>query len=125
MQLQSAIRETGKAYGLPGERSTGWPCLHDGNGTPTRRRRDRRTMEDVLATIESPVERQVVRSAYGLVGQPDHLSLHPGGVVITPGPLTDYAPIQMSPKGFLLHNTSTATSSSWGCPRLTCWGFGR
>jgi len=32
-----------------------------------------------------------LRTAYTLVGQPDHLSVHPGAVVITPGPLTALA----------------------------------
>ncbi len=41
-----------------------------------------------------------MREGYELVGQPHHLSIHPGGVVVTPGPLTDTVPLQWTPKGF-------------------------
>ena len=38
------------------------------------------------------------RSAEGLVGIPRHLSVHPGGVVITPNPLTDFVPVEPAVK---------------------------
>jgi error-prone DNA polymerase len=38
------------------------------------------------------------RDAENLVGVPRHLSVHPGGVVITPGPLTDYVPVECAAK---------------------------
>ena len=37
--------------------------------------------------------------AQGLVGTPRHLSVHVGGVVITPGPIDHYAPVETAPKG--------------------------
>jgi error-prone DNA polymerase len=38
------------------------------------------------------------RTAESLVGVPRHLSVHPGGVVITPTPLTDYVPVECAVK---------------------------
>ena len=38
------------------------------------------------------------RTAESLVGIPRHLSVHPGGVVITPGPLTNYVPVEPTAK---------------------------
>jgi error-prone DNA polymerase len=38
------------------------------------------------------------RCAEGLVGVPRHLSVHPGGVVITPSPLTDFVPVEPAVK---------------------------
>src|SRR6185436_3084746 len=38
------------------------------------------------------------RAAESLVGVPRHLSVHPGGVVITPRPLTDYVPVECAAK---------------------------
>jgi DNA-directed DNA polymerase III PolC len=38
------------------------------------------------------------RTAESLVGVPRHLSVHPGGVVITPTPLTDYVPVECAAK---------------------------
>jgi len=40
----------------------------------------------------------LARRASTLVGTPRHLSLHPGGVVIVPGALTDYVPIEPAAK---------------------------
>lgn len=40
----------------------------------------------------------IARRATSLVGTPRHLSLHPGGVVIVPGKLTDYVPIEPAAK---------------------------
>jgi DNA polymerase III alpha subunit len=40
----------------------------------------------------------IARRASALVGTPRHLSLHPGGVVIVPGALTDYVPIEPAAK---------------------------
>jgi len=40
----------------------------------------------------------IARRATSLVGTPRHLSLHPGGVVIVPGALTDYVPVEPAAK---------------------------
>ncbi len=40
----------------------------------------------------------LARRATPLVGTPRHLSLHPGGVVIVPGALTDYVPLEPAAK---------------------------
>jgi len=41
---------------------------------------------------------EFARAAESLVGVPRHLSVHPGGVVITPSPLTDYVPVECAAK---------------------------
>lgn len=41
----------------------------------------------------------VLRLARQIVDLPRHLSVHPGGVVITPGPLTDLVPVETAAKG--------------------------
>jgi DNA-directed DNA polymerase III PolC len=41
---------------------------------------------------------EFARAAETLVGIPRHLSVHPGGVVITPRPLTDYVPVEPAAK---------------------------
>jgi DNA-directed DNA polymerase III PolC len=49
--------------------------------------------------LDLPVAWQgLARRATGLVGTPRLLSLHPGGVVIVPGALTDYVPIEPAAK---------------------------
>jgi len=42
---------------------------------------------------------QIIGIAQNILGIPRHLSVHPGGTVITPRPLSDYVPIEPAPKG--------------------------
>ena len=123
LRPQSAVRETGKALGLAGTRIDHLVSLLPRNWHPDPRRRDRRTMDDVLAALDDPVEREVVRAAYALVGQPDHLSVHPGGVVITPGPLTDVVPVQWAPKGFLITQFEHGDVEALGLPKMDLLGI--
>ena len=44
----------------------------------------------------------VLARAAELVGAPRHLGLHPGGVVVTPGPLTDFVACQRAAKGVIV-----------------------
>jgi len=44
----------------------------------------------------------ILADARRLLGRPHHLSIHPGGVVITPRPIEEYAPLQMAPKGVVI-----------------------
>jgi DNA-directed DNA polymerase III PolC len=45
---------------------------------------------------------RLLADARRLLGRPHHLSIHPGGVVITPGPIEDCAPLQRAPKGVVI-----------------------
>ena len=42
---------------------------------------------------------EILGFARRLVGTPRHLSVHPGGVVITPRPIDEYVPLERAPKG--------------------------
>jgi len=44
----------------------------------------------------------VLARAAELIGAPRHLGLHPGGVVVTPGPLTDFVACQRAAKGVIV-----------------------
>ncbi|MFQ5435521.1 MAG: PHP domain-containing protein, partial [Anaerolineae bacterium] len=100
LQPKSAVRETAKAYGLPESEIKKLTALLPRRWHPDPRRRDQQTLDDVLAQVEDERQRQVLEAAFTIIGQPDHLSIHPGGIVITPGPLTDWVPLQLAPKGF-------------------------
>lgn len=123
LQPKSAVRETAKAYGLPEaaiKRLTGLLPRH---WHPDPRRREGHTLDDILAQIEDEREREVVTAAWGIIGQPHHLSIHPGGVVLTPGPLTDVTPVQMAPKGFLITQFDFRDVEAIGLPKIDLLGI--
>ncbi len=123
MRPQSAVREVGKAYGLAEARISQLVDLLPHSWHPDPRRRDKRTMDDVLSALSDPQEREIVRAGYALVGQPDHLSVHPGAVVITPGPLTDVTPVQWAPKGFLITQFEHGDVEALGLPKMDLLGI--
>jgi DNA polymerase-3 subunit alpha/error-prone DNA polymerase len=41
----------------------------------------------------------MLRDAQRLLGRPHHLSVHPGGIIITPRPIEGYVPVQRAAKG--------------------------
>ena len=85
LQSRSAVRETAKAYGIEEKQLNQVLKILPHGWHPDPRRRDNRTIADVLGEIADPHLRFVVEQAYALVGQPHHLSIHPGGIIITPG----------------------------------------
>ncbi len=78
---RSSLRETAKALGT-GERETdrllGLWMREERNAVPAR----------------------VREAAEAVRGMPRHIGLHPGGVVITPGPITDFTHVQTSRAGW-------------------------
>lgn len=117
MRPRSAVRETAKAYGLAENEINNLTRL-----VPRGFRRQV-TMEDVLNRLPDPHLQEIVRRAFSIVGQPHHLSLHPGGVVITPGPLTDVVPLQWAPKGFLITQFDHFDVEAIGLPKLDLLGI--
>lgn len=122
LKLRSAVREAAKAYGydeaairaLTRRLPRGWH--------PDPRRREVLTQAELLARFESG-DQMVIGAAWSLVGLPDHLSVHPGGLVITPGPLTDVAPVQWAPKGFLITQFDHVDVEAIGLPKLDLLGI--
>jgi DNA polymerase-3 subunit alpha len=123
MRPQSAVRETAKAHRLPDDQVERIMKLLPRGWHPDPRRRDRRTVDDVLAALDDPRLKEIVSMAYGLVGQPDHLSVHPGGIIITPGPLTDIVPVQLAPKGFLITQFEHGDVEMLGLPKIDLLGI--
>ncbi len=127
MRLRSAFRETVKALGLPEdvlERIV--PLLPRGFHPGSRR--PRRTLAQIAEdpAIEAMPDRDRIRQAlllaHAIVGQPHHLSVHPGGTIITPSPLPDYAPVQWSPKGFLILQYDHKDAETIGLTKIDLLG---
>jgi len=121
LQLRSAVREAGKAYDLDDTQLQ--PLLKDLPHGWHPRHRETLTLDEILAPFSDSQQREVLRAAYALVGQPHHLSVHPGGVVITPGPLTDVLPVQWSPKGFVITQFDHQDVEVLGLPKLDLLGI--
>jgi DNA-directed DNA polymerase III PolC len=97
-QPRGALREVAKVHGRPAgeirEVTRRIPFFEHGERLP-----------ELIATHPNfrglhlaDVWQELARVAEKLVGIPRHLSVHAGGVVITPTPLTDYVPVERAAK---------------------------
>ena len=83
-KARSAIRETARVFGMPDSEIA--------------------VMEKSLFRFNSSPEldaswREILRLAERVKGLPRHLGVHVGGVVLTPRPVSYYAPVERAPKG--------------------------
>jgi DNA-directed DNA polymerase III PolC len=123
MQPRSAIRETAKAYGHD---EAEIKSITAGLGRwwhPDPRRRGRGGIEAKLQETTDPTEREILMTGEQIIGQPRHLSVHPGGVIITPSRLTDVVPIQLAPKGFVITQFDHEDVESIGLPKIDLLGI--
>ena len=93
--VRSSVREVAKVYGVPEpeiNRITGHIGYYYN-----------RSADDFvnysLDRNPSPSMRRIIRDAVDINGRPRYLSVHCGGVVITPGPVSSYIPVERAPKG--------------------------
>ncbi len=101
---RSALREVAKAYSLPADDVS---ALADSLpyrwvGPPGRRGGKEDPFAELAEHYQSATHKAIFKDAAALIGVPHHLSVHPGGVVISPGPLTDLAPTQVANKGVVI-----------------------
>lgn len=104
LQPRMAFHETAKVYGLSTVRiralSRHLPMFYF-HETPESKDK-RKTEADILDHVRDEKEREAVLMARSLEGVPHHLSVHPGGIVISPVPLVNYVPLQFARKGILI-----------------------
>ncbi len=100
-QPRMAIRETARAWGLPGGEISRLT-----KRLPWFYRRDHDDLQACLAELPSLRDQdfsgpwpEIISLANRLIGLPRCLSVHPGGVIITPEPLARYVPIEQAAKG--------------------------
>ena len=98
---RSALREVAKAYGLPSNEvsilADSLPYRWFGPSNRGSSKDD--PFSELAERYKTPTHQSIFRDATALIGLPHHLSVHPGGVVISSGPLTDLAPTQIASKG--------------------------
>jgi DNA-directed DNA polymerase III PolC len=112
LQPRSAFREAAKLHGLANEQiSVLLETLPEQvstlldpaeSGIVERRAKT----DDCLVPLRFPLEPErwprLLADARGLLGRPHHLSIHPGGIVITPGPIDYHAPLERAAKGVVI-----------------------
>jgi DNA polymerase III subunit alpha len=121
---RSALRETAKAYGLP---SSEVKMLADslpnrGWGPPSKNADDDPYAE-LKGKYTSSVHQEIFRQAQALLGLPRHLSIHPGGVVIGPGPLADLVPLARAAKGVVITQFDLGSIARMGLVKLDLLGI--
>ncbi|MFH1515248.1 MAG: DNA polymerase III subunit alpha, partial [bacterium] len=95
-RMRSAIRETAKAFGIPEKEALsvtdkipwGW------DGSLTKLREYNRNVNEL--PFDQEIWRKVLEISGKIQGFPQHLSIHCGGIVITPDPITNHLPLQKS-----------------------------
>ena len=102
-QPRMAIREIAKVYGLAEseirEKTERMPHFwrDDGTGNGLLAKLKERPE---LRSIDFPRPwSEIIGFARDLIGAPRYLSVHPGGLVITPDPIDAYVPLERAPKG--------------------------
>jgi len=104
LQPRSAFREAARLHGLSNEQVSQLLLTLD--------RRVDDLVIDALTSARRAVPREfpleparwprLLADAARLLGRPDHLSLHPGGIVVTPTPLEGHVPLQWAAKGVVM-----------------------
>ena len=99
---RSALREVAKAHGLsPAEIKAMVDRLPYRYWGPPRSRSEQ--VKSPYAELEERYNdekhKSIFRQAQSVLDMPNHLSIHPGGIVIGAGPLNDLVPTQFSTKG--------------------------
>jgi len=86
-QPRSAIREVARVFGIPESEISAWERghFHD-NGTAS----------------DDPVWQEIRRIAKQLTGLPRGLSVHSGGIVLSPGDLCRHAPMEQAPSASII-----------------------
>ncbi|CAB5089979.1 Error-prone repair homolog of DNA polymerase III alpha subunit (EC [Olavius algarvensis associated proteobacterium Delta 3] len=102
-QPRMAIREVAKVYGLTdseiGRVTRRLPMFWRAAAADTDLHREIAARPEARALEFPDPWPDILESAQRILGTPRYLSVHSGGVVITPEPIDTYVPIQRAPKG--------------------------
>jgi len=101
-QGRSAIHEVAKTMGIPEREITAITSKISSWGT-----QDLTTLREKNPECRNlPLDQEPWASIIGIgqhiIGFPRHLSIHPGGIVVSPGPITDWTALERSTKGFVV-----------------------
>lgn len=123
LQPRMAFHETAKAYGIPEKRirelSRHLPMFYYHESPDSK---DNKRKVDIIEYAENDDERSAIIMAKALEGIPHHLSVHPGGIVISPEPLNHFVPLQYARKGLLITQFDLTGISAIGLVKIDLLG---
>ncbi len=100
---RSSVREVGKALGVSeaelNKFTASLPHFFSGSNI---REAIEKIPECRSLPIDEPPFNQILRYAERIDGFPRHLSIHAGGIVISPSTITDYVALEKATKGFVI-----------------------
>lgn len=122
---RSALREVAKAYGLAPEQVSrlAESLPYRWSGPPNRRPSGENPFSELAEVYPSPVYQAIFRHASELIGYPHHLSVHPGGIVISPGQMTDLVPTRLASKGVTITQFDMASIEHMGLVKIDLLGI--
>ncbi len=98
---RSLIREVGKALGVPVPEIDAFTRTLPHFSSLAELETVRETVPECRhLPMEDEPYRTILELSRRIEGFPRHLSIHCGGIVISPLPITDFIPLQKTPKGF-------------------------
>jgi DNA-directed DNA polymerase III PolC len=124
-RARSALREVAKAYGLPpAQVSRLAENLPDRWYGPAGRSSGKQSpYADLVEAFPSPIYQSIFAHAEALIGLPHHLSVHPGGVVISPGTMHDLVPTQKAAKGVVITQFDLKSIECLGLVKIDLLGI--
>jgi DNA-directed DNA polymerase III PolC len=125
-RARSALREVAKAHGLTSTELQ--PLLAGlprwGWGPPGRFLDSAQSpFAQLVSRYPSARHQKVLRDAEAIIGLPRHLSIHPGGVVISPGPLNELVPTQLASKGIVITQLDLNSIERLGLVKIDLLGI--
>ena len=122
---RSALRETAKAYGLSSQKINSLVDQLPGRwyGPPSRKDAGKSPYSILSDQYSTPVYQEIFEGAAELIGLPRHLSIHPGGIVISPEPITNLVPTQLAAKGILITQFDLDSVEHMGLVKIDLLGI--
>ena len=120
---RSALREVAKAHGLPEKIIKEITVDLPRRGWSPRSRAevdDGNPFGDLPQRY--PIYRSVFQQAAAILNFPRHLSVHPGGMVISPGALNDMVPTHLASKGVIITQFDLETIEKFGLVKIDLLG---
>lgn len=104
-RIRSAIRDLGKALGLPEVELDRLAKLSEGYGSSRALREEMERVPQFRALVDAPGWKDLIELAWEIHDFPRHLSQHVGGMVIASDPLVECVPVQPAawPNRYVCH----------------------